>query len=208
MLRSFYQRHRETLSRLDGIVLKNPVLVSALVVSPVAVASVTLKQAAMVAFVFVPLTFLTLLCASFIPKKLPYTLRILSYALISCVLYIPLSLACRAMDAHTFYNIGVFLPLLTVNSLIVSRSETQFLRYSRSRMLGEVLCDCIGFTLVILLCGMIREAFGNNTLWDRPLHLPFQLDFLSYPFGGLIILGILAAAVQKLRVYLSVGKGA
>ena len=66
---SFYERHKSVLQKIDGLFLGNTVLERGLVVAPVIVVSTSLKNSLTIAIAYAIITFLTVFCTSFLPKK-------------------------------------------------------------------------------------------------------------------------------------------
>ncbi len=202
MLRHFYHEHKETLQKFDGLLVNNTVLERGLVIAPVIVAANTVQNASILGASFLLITFLTLVAASFVPKRFPYTVRVILYTLIACLLYIPIAKAMNGISSEAVFKVGIFLPLLVTNSLIVTKSETRFLKKKKLPMMVDVLCHTLGFYIVIMIVGIIRELFGNGSFLGHAVDLPVIFPVLMLPFGGFILVGFLAAAVQKFRLYL------
>lgn len=202
MFRTFYRNHREQIDQFDGFLVNNTVLERGLVIAPVIVAANTLQNALILGMSFILITFFAIFIASFVPKKLPYTIRVILYVFISALLFMPVAWLMDFIFPDSLFKVGIFLPLLVTNSLIVTKTETRFFREKRGRMLLDVLSHVAGFFVVIVVVGAIRELFGNGTIMNQAVHLPFKLYVLMLPFGGFILLGFLSAAVQRFRLYL------
>lgn len=170
--------------------------------SPVIVVANTLSNALVLGTTLSLLTLFTILFVSFTPKSAPYTIRVILYVLSACAMYLPISFAVSVIFQETVLRLGIFLPLLVTNSLIVHHTEMRFLRQKRGIMCLDVLMHCVGFFVVILIVGLIREVFGNATFMGHPLtSLSFKHDWLMLPFGGFILLGFLVAMAQRSRLY-------
>ena len=137
--------------------------------------------------------------SSFISKKIPYTIRIILYALIACAIYIPTAMLMDFWFPNTLFSIGVFLPLLVANSLIVVKSESRFHRHKRGDMVVGLLCHTLGFFFAIMLVGMLREFIGSGSLFGVLLHEKFTVPAALYPFSGFILVGFLAAIVKQIK---------
>ncbi len=197
---NFYAKHRSAFDRTDGLFLGNTVLERGLVVAPVIVAATGLKNSAVLAIAYGIITFFTVFFTSFVPKKLPYTIRVIIYVVFASLVYIPTEfLLERLFEPLAIYNVGIFLPLMVANSLIVRKSETRFFVQKRGAMLVDLLCSVIGFMWVICLVGALRELLGNGTLWNVPILEGFAVPGLLLPFSGFILIGFIAAGFQKFR---------
>lgn len=199
MRRSFYRRHKRAFDRLNGLLLSNPVLDRGLVLAPVVVASYSCVNSLILGLSFFGITFFTVLISSFLSKKIPYTLRIILYALIACGVFVPTAMLMDHLFPQTIFRIGVFLPLLVANSLIVVKSESRFHKHKRGAMIVDLFCHCLGFLVVILLVGGIRELLGSGTLFGTPVQGAFTIPAVLMPFSGFILVGFLAAVVKRIK---------
>lgn len=196
----FYERHRRFLSAIDGFFLKNPVLEKGVIVAPVVVASVSLKNAVVLSIAFSILTFFTVLIASFFPSRMPHTLRVIFAVAISGGLYIPVAMLIDLWFPDAAYQLGIFLPLMITNPLIIWRSESRFFQEKKGFMILDLLLHILGFWAVICLVGAARELWGSGTLWGH--YMSFVSDPVTgilLPFSGFILIGFLAAALQRCR---------
>lgn len=197
-MKEFYKENQSFFKKIDGLLLGNTVLERGLVIAPVIVAATSLKNSVVLAVAYALITFITVFCTSFIPKRLPYTIRVILYVVFACLVYIPTTWVLTQWLPYGVYNVGVFLPLVVANSLIVRKSETRFFKQKKKAMLFDLICSVVGFMWVICLVGMFREIFGNGTLWDDPVS-DWEMPGMLFPFSGFILLGLLSAVFQKLR---------
>ncbi len=201
----FYEKHKSVMDKIDGLFLGNTVLERGLVVSPVIVAATTLQNSVILAIAYAVITFLTVFCTSFIPKRLPYTIRVIIYVIFASLVYIPTAWLLSLWMPYGVFSVGIFLPLLVANSLIVRKSETRFFAQKKPAMLLDLLCSVAGFVWVICLVGAVREVLGNGTMLGVPV-LDWKIPGLLFPFAGFILIGFLAAVMQKLRNALKDGE--
>ena len=199
----FYREHKRVFDTVDGFLLKNTVLEKGLVVAPVVVVSSSLKNSVALALAFSILTFCTVLLSSFISKKIPHTLRVIMAVLFAGALYIPTAMLVELWFPGVVYQLGVFLPLMTTNSLIVWRSESRFHKEKKAQMTVDLFFHILGFWAVICVIGAVREIWGNGTLWNYPVEfIQNPVSGILLPFSGFILVGFLAALLHKLKNYL------
>ena len=203
MLKALYQGHRKGFQEYDNLLTRNTVLVQGLCIAPIVVAATTLKNACLLGLAFAVITFVTVVLLSFLPKKTPYTIRAIAAVLLACGVFIPTSLWCRDLFPGNVQQVGIFLPLLVTNSVLVGKTEESLLHLPKKKMLGKLITYILGFEVVILLTGVIRELLAYNTLWGNPVALPFTFSVMALPFGGFVLLGFLAAAVRRYREHLN-----
>ena len=100
-------------------------------------------------------------------------------------------------DIHN--TLGVFVPLIVVNCIILARAESFA---SKNKVLPSILDGLamgIGFTIALCLLGAIREILGGGTILGFKLFggvVP--LSIMALPAGGFMALGFLIALVQHL----------
>lgn len=186
--------------KLKDLLYANMVLERGLLVAPVVVMAYNLKNAAALALAFALITFVTVVFASFIPKKIPYAVRVIFNVVVAALMFIPAALAVDQIQPGLVYKLGIFLPLLITNSLVIQKSETRFRKIPTKRgMIIDLIGHIVGFAIVICLVGALRELFGSATLWGREVGSFQTAPALLLPFSGFLLIGMLAALVNWLK---------
>jgi electron transport complex protein RnfE len=112
------------------------------------------------------------------------------------------------MEAYFFElhkALGIFIPLIVVNCIILGRAEA----FASKRPILNSMMDGIGmgigYTLALLLLGSIRELLGNGSIFGvvllGPRYIPFLLAIL--PPGAFIALGLLLGLMNKINAKLA-----
>lgn len=192
-------------SVLAGITADNAVLSGLMVISPVIICGDTIKNAQALIWAFSIITFLSVLISSFVPKGLPYTVKVITYALISSTVYVPVRAAADIFYPDAIQRIGIYFPLLAVNSLIVFQTEAKFLRMGRLRMTASLFFYILGFDAVMLITALVRELLAYGTINSRIADVDMLISGLKEPFGGFILLGLMCGLYRKLRSVMSRG---
>ena len=96
--------------------------------------------------------------------------------------------------------LGLFIPLIVVNCIILGRAEAFACKNNPVSSLMDGVGIGLGFTFALTLLGIIREFFGAGSFFGMPL-LPETYNVLLFvlPPGAFISLGYLIAIVNKLR---------
>ncbi|SHM23444.1 Rnf-Nqr domain containing protein [Ruminococcus flavefaciens] len=188
---------------LGGILHDNIVLSGLMVISPVIICGDTLRNALALIYAFSAITFLSVLISSFVPKKLPYTAKVIIYALISAAVYIPVKLAAKEFYPDSIERIGIYYPLLAVNSLIVFQTEAKFFKMKKLDMMISLIFCIIGFDAVMLITGFLRELFAYGTINSKIVDVNTLINGLSQPFGGFIFLGLMCGVYRFIRSFVS-----
>lgn len=192
---------RFTRDLLDGLAKQNVVLMTGIVTAPVIIAATSFKKGVVIALAFAIISFLTILTCSFVPKKIVYTLRVIIYALVGSVYYIPTVLLLEKIFPLTVELIGIYMPLIITNALIFSKTESRFYLESKSKMIIDVIMFIAGFSVICTLTGAFREMICFGTLAGIKL-LDISIPAFEAPFGGFILVGIMAGMFRALYNYL------
>ena len=181
---------------------KNPVFAAGFVIAPVVVYANTFSRALTLVITFSFLTLFTLLFASFVPRKIVYTVRITLYTIIGAVVYVPVAIILNALIPEQIDSMGIYFPLLITNSFIVSRSETTFFAESKGNMFLDILFSIIGYDAAVLIFGLIREIISTGEFNGQVMAMPLRLQSLSDVYGGFIMLGIFAALFRGILYFI------
>lgn len=175
---------------------KNPLLACGLAVSPAVLYADTLENAIILSMFMTLLTFLTLTISSFIPRKIVYTSRVILYTLIGALMFVPIYILFSKIMPEKTVSMGIIAPLLITNPFIVSRSELQFFRESKGKMFADILTTLAGYDIAVIIIGFLRELLSTGGIGGQLYGIKYTFPGLGYPFGGFLIVGLLAAAVR------------
>lgn len=178
---------------LKGLWKENPVFVAVLGMCPtLAVTNTAINSLAMgLATTFV-LVFSSLL-VSLLRKAIPKQVRITTYIVIiaTFVTLVDMMLAAMVPDIHK--ELGAFIALIVVNCLILGRQEAFASKNKPGLAVVDALGMSVGFSMALLMIGVIREILGSGSLFNIPL---FGAGFepwiiMILPPGGFFTLGFL-----------------
>lgn len=186
----------------DGIrnsaLIQNPVLFEAIGIAPIAAIAVSLKTAIILAVASCLELVIIELFSCLALKKVKSYFRMPVYAALGMLINLPVFMFFAKFTPNEALNVGIFLPLLAVNSLIALHCERFAVKNKMKDTFVDAISAAAGYAFVLLLVGTAREILGSGTIYSIDLHLPVQLSGLLMPFGGLLLLGFLAAAVKAL----------
>ncbi|MDR0987450.1 MAG: hypothetical protein LBL98_07160 [Ruminococcus sp.] len=178
----------ETLKK--GLLTKNPLFCSGLVLSAAVFTSDSLKTALGAALCFTIITAFTALAVYFLPLvKTPYTVRIILYILIASCVYVPASMLSSAIFPAETPKIIVYLACICVNSLILERFDKRTLK-KKSQKLLFIIASVVGFDVALIIFSIIREIIAYGSVYGKLVGLDTPLPIFGYVFGGLILLGL------------------
>ena len=191
----------------DGLIRQNIVLMSGLLIGPVIAGAKDFESAAVISIVFSLITFFSVALCRFVPRRLVYTVRIIIYALVSAALYIPAYMACQYIAGeNAMAKAGIYLPVLVVNHVILSKTETRFFHLPYFQMLFEAFGYIAGFAAVCILTGTLRDILVNSAIGPVSVEVGFEVPALETTFGGFIIVGILAGICRAVYNKMNMGR--
>lgn len=183
-----------------GLIKENPTLVTLLGMCPTlaitTMASNAIGMGAAATFV--------LICSnvviSLLKRVIPSQVRLPSYIVIIAGFVTLVGFVLQAYVPPVYDALGIYLPLITVNCIILGRAE---MFASKNNVAASALDGAgmgIGFTLALLAVGSIREIFGGGTWFGIPVCPDFiqPMTIFILPAGGFFVLGCVIALVNKI----------
>lgn len=181
----------------EGLITNNPVLVQLLgLCSTLAVTTSIQNGIGMGVAVLIILT-LSNIVISAIKKVVPSKIRIAMYIVVIAGFVTIVDLMLQAFSPALSSALGVFLPLIVVNCIILGRAESFASKNGVLASAWDGICQGIGYTLVLLAISAIRELLGAGTLYGAQI-IPAQFPamIITLPAGGFLVLGFLIALMQ------------
>ena len=187
--------------KTPGILLRNagifnPVLVQAVGLCPVVAMATSVKSAALLAAVATVIITLSELIASLFLKPIPRWVRIGIYIILGGAMVSPLMILIERFNTTLFGELGIYLPIMAVNSLIVLRCERFAVKIRPVAALTDGLTASVGYAAVLLAVGTMREIFGKGSILGFAFFKGHTMTGLLLPFGGFIMLGFFGAALR------------
>ena len=190
----------------EGLITNNPVLVQVLgMCSVLAITTSFFNGIGMGAAVTVILT-LSNVIISLIRKIVPDKLRIAMFIVVIAGFVTVGDLFLQAFIPALAESLGVFIPLIVVNCIILGRAESFSYKNGPVASFFDGIFQGIGYTLVLLAMCIIREFLGAGTFGGGLLGpdgkgiaiLPeqFPAGMMTLPVGGFMTLGCLIALMQ------------
>jgi len=187
-----------------GIIKENPVLVLVLGTCP----SLAVTTAASNAIGMGAAATIVLVCSniviSMLRKVIPDKIRIPAFITVIAGFVSIVQMLVKAYTPDIDKALGIFLPLIVVNCIILGRAEMFASKNAVAASAVDGLGMGVGFTATLLLMGSIRELLGTGTLFGLPVLSGFMEPILIFilPPGGFFVFGLLIALSNKLS-----GKG-
>lgn len=186
----------------NALLYKNPIFVSGMVIAPVVVMANNFWDALTLVSAFSMITFFTLVVSSFVPKNIVYTIRIILYTIIGALVYVPSVILLKYIMPDGVDALGIFFPLFITSSFIISRSETIFFLETKGKMFLDIIFCIIGYDVAVLIFAAIREILAFGTIGGTIIGMPVAFTAFQNPFGGFILLGLMAALFRSILLFL------
>lgn len=190
----------------DGLITNNPVLVQLLgMCSTMAITTSLFNGIGMGISVLVILTCCNVVI-SLLRKVIPNDIRIAVFVVIIAGFVTIVDLVLQAYVPALSESLGVFIPLIVVNCIIIGRAEAFAAKNSVAASALDGIFQGLGYTIVLCVMCIIRELLGKGTFGGGLLNAGdgialFGANFqgaliLTMPFGGFLTLGCLIALMQ------------
>ena len=184
-----------------GIIKENPVLCLLLGTCPTLAVTTSASNALGMGVAAT----LVLICSncviSLLRRIIPDSVRIPAFITVIAGFVTVVQMLVKAYLPALDESLGIFLPLIVVNCIILGRAE---MYASKNPVLPSVLDGLgmgVGFTAAMLLMGMIRELFGAGTLFGLSVMPGFYTPITVFilPAGGFFVFGLLIALAGRLQ---------
>lgn len=181
-----------------GIVKENPLFVQLLGVCPALATTSSLANALGMGMAFSLVLIGSNLIIAAIKKLIPEEVRIPCYIVIIASLVTVTELLMNAFVPEIYAALGIFIPLIVVNCIILGRAEAFASKHSMWSSFQDAVGMGIGFTLALAVIAAIREILGNGSLLGYPLFgAHFQpVLIMILPAGAFITMGFVFAALN------------
>ncbi len=179
----------------DGLFRQNIVLTSGLVTAPIIVAATTAERAAILSLSFFMITYLSILICRIIPRKLVYTVRIILYALVAAMVFIPTAITVDTLFPDTAPSVLLYVEITVVNSLLLAKTESRFYLIPYASMAIDSLVYIVGYAMAAFVVGIIRELLTYGTFFGAHI-CDALMPAAKSPFFGFLLVGIFAATCR------------
>jgi electron transport complex protein RnfE len=150
---------------------------------------------------------------SLLRNVIPAKVRIPCFIVVAATFVTIVDLMMNAFAHELHKNLGIFIPLIVVNCIILGRAEAFAARNSPWLSLADGMGMGLGFTIALVVVAAIREVAGNGTLtvwkqfgWSLGTGYQPMLLMILAP-GGFITLGCILAAMNRINAWLGQRSG-
>lgn len=190
-----------------GFFKENPVLVLAIGLCPTLAVSTSLQNAIGMGIAATLVLIGSSAMISALKNYIPDNLRMPIFLIIISTFVTIIDLSMQAFSPALSKSLGLFIPLIVVNCIILGRAEA----YANKNTVWDSIVDAIGmgigFMIALIILAFFRELLGNGTLYGVPVFTLMGFDnfkgslMMILPPGGFLTMGLTIAFLQwnKLR---------
>jgi electron transport complex, RnfABCDGE type, E subunit len=190
----------------DGLITQNPVLVQLLGMCSTMAITTSLFNGLGMGISVTAILMCSNIAIAALRKVIPQKIRIAAYVVVIAGFVTMVDLLIQAFVPALSKSLGVFIPLIVVNCIILGRAEAFSSKNTVLASAVDGLTQGIGYTIVLVIMCIIREFLGNGTFGGgilgvngagiRLIPEGYPAMFLTLPFGGFLTLGCLIAFMQ------------
>lgn len=194
---------------IEALWRENPSLTKLMGICPIIAMSSSVSTAIGLGLATLIVIITSNIIASVIRQQLNSVTRVPILIFIIATMVTALEMLMQVSFYELFELLGVFLPLIVVNHIVLMSAESNASQKSLSNSVLESFLTGLGFLLVLVLISSIRELIGNGSLFDNmeilfgsvakewvinPFGNDFQFRLLLMPPGALLVFGVVIAA--------------
>ena len=182
----------------DGILKNNPVFVLLLGMCPTLGTTTSAINGLSMGLATTFVLILSNVAISLIKNVIPDKVRIPSFIVVIASFVTILQLVMQAYLPSIYETLGVFIPLIVVNCIILGRAESFASKNTPIASFFDGIGTGLGFTVALTLLGLVREVLGNGSVFDyKFIEGDGMLIFVLAP-GAFIALGYLLVVYNKI----------
>ena len=189
----------------EGLLSKNPVLVQLLGLCSVLAITTSLFNGLGMGLSVTVILICSNVLISLLRKVIPSQIRIAAYIVIIAAFVTIVDLLLQALLPDLSESLGVFIPLIVVNCIVLGRAEAFASKNGVLASAVDGLCQGIGYTVALVIMCVIREFLGSGTFGGGILNngegiriIPegYPAMMMVMPVGGFLTLGFVIAGFQ------------
>lgn len=184
----------------NGIIKDNPTFVLMLGMCPTLATTTSASNGLAMGLATMAVLICTNVVISCIKSITPDKVRIPVFIVVIAAFVTLLQMLIKAYLPDIDKSLGLFIPLIVVNCIILGRAEA----FAAKNNILASICDGIGiglgFTLALGLLGFVRELLGSGSVWGHQV-MPESMNMLVFVLapGAFITLGLLMAIVNSFK---------
>ena len=186
----------------NGLIKENPTLILMLGMCPTLAVSTRAMNGIGMGLSTTAVLILSNLVISLLRKVIPDEVRLPSYIVVVASLVTVTELLIEAYLPTLYEALGIYIPLIVVNCIILGRAEAYANRHAPMLSVMDGLGMGLGFTIALTVAGAIREILGNGTVFGAQL-LPKGVDAIGIfvqPPGAFLVIAFIIAVMNAIGI--------
>ena len=181
---------------------QNPITVQVLGVCSCLAVTAQLKPAVVMALSVTVVVALANLIISLLRKTIPPRIRIIVQLVVVSVLVVLVDQVLKAYMYDVSKQLSVFVGLIITNCIVMGRLEAFAMSHPPLPSLLDGIGNGLGYSVVLVTLGFVRELLGSGTLWGYPVMEKLGLYNVGYENNGLMILPPMALILVGIIIWI------
>ena len=186
----------------NGLIKENPTLVLMLGMCPTLAVSTQAINGVGMGLSTTAVLILSNVVISLLRKAIPDQVRLPAYIVIVASLVTATELLMHAYVPSVYEELGIYIPLIVVNCIILGRAEAYANKHSVGLSLMDGLGMGLGFTVALTLAGMVRELLGAGKIFGAQV-LPASIKPIGIfiqPPGAFLVIALFIAIMNAIGI--------
>lgn len=183
---------------MNGLITENPTFIQLLGMCPTLAVTTSLQNGLGMGLSATAVLICSNFIISLLRKIIPDKVRIAAYIVIIAAFVTLIQMCLNAFLPDLASSLGLFIPLIVVNCIILARAESFASKNSPILSVADGLGMGLGFTGALCIISAVRELLGAGSIWGIQLygtHIQPASIIIMAP-GGFIVLGLLVGAIN------------
>ena len=181
---------------------QNPITVQVLGVCSCLAVTAQLKPAVVMALSVTVVVALANLIISLLRKTIPPRIRIIVQLVVVSMLVVLVDQVLKAYMYDVSKQLSVFVGLIITNCIVMGRLEAFAMSHPPLPSLMDGIGNGLGYSVVLVTLGFVRELLGSGTLWGYPVMEKLGLYNIGYENNGLMILPPMALILVGIIIWI------
>ena len=181
---------------------QNPITVQVLGVCSCLAVTAQLKPAVVMALSVTVVVALANLIISLLRKTIPPRIRIIVQLVVVSMLVVLVDQVLKAYMYDVSKQLSVFVGLIITNCIVMGRLEAFAMSNPPLPSLMDGIGNGLGYSVVLVTLGFVRELFGSGTLWGYPVMDKLGLYNIGYENNGLMIMPPMALILVGIIIWI------
>jgi len=183
----------------NGIINENPTFMQLLGMCPTLAVTTSLSNGIGMGLSVTFVLTLSNMLVSMLRKLIPQKIRIAAYVVIIATFVTVVDLVLKAYIPALSQSLGLFIPLIVVNCIILARAEAFASKNGVMKSAADGIGMGLGFTIALSIISAIREILGNGTILGMSVGISAPATIMLLPPGGFLTLGLLLGIINVIK---------